>query len=134
MKEKRSFSSTEKDATDKLSWIQKLKPQGNQLHWDDRKREGGDPEAQRVGTHLSSRFCPTHTRPPCRGVGLLQDRCRTWKPIPHVVLQGDHEVQGVQPPFLGEEATGSLGSTCARPNLYLHPPPRSPGGSPHGDH
>lgn len=56
--------------------------------------------------YLSSRFWPTHTRPPCRGVGLLQDRWRTWKPIPQVVLQGDHEVHGVQPPFLGRGSSG----------------------------
>lgn len=50
--------------------------------------------------HLSSRFWPTHTRPPWRGVGLLHERWRTWKPIPQVVLQGDQEVQGVHAPFL----------------------------------
>lgn len=50
--------------------------------------------------HLSSRFWPTHTRPPWRGVGLLQERWRTWKPMPQLVLQGDQDVQGVQAPFL----------------------------------
>ena len=39
---------------------------------------------------------------------MLQDRWRTWKPIPQVVLQGDHKVQRVQPPFLGR---GSIGVT-----------------------
>lgn len=50
--------------------------------------------------YLSSRFWPTHTLPPWRGVGLLQERWRTWKPMPQLVLQGDQEVQGVQAPFL----------------------------------
>lgn len=50
--------------------------------------------------YLSSRFWPTHTRPPWRGLGLLQERWRTWKPMPQLVLQGDQEVQGVQAPFL----------------------------------
>lgn len=50
--------------------------------------------------YLSSRFWPTHTRPPWRGVGLLQERWRTWKPMPQLVLQGDQDVQGVHAPFL----------------------------------
>lgn len=74
-----------------------------------------------AGTYLSSRFWPTHTRPPCLGVGLLQERCRTWKPMPQVVLQGDQEVQGVQPPFLWEKKwfhisvkpAQTLGSVCS---------------------
>ena len=102
----------------------KLKLQGKRPRWDDSKREDGD-AGSRKGTYRSSRFCPTHTRPPCRGVGLLQDLWRTWKPMPQVVLQGDHKVQGVQPPLLGEEATGSLGPTGSEPSLCLHPPPNS---------
>lgn len=73
------------------------------------------------GAYLSSRFCPTHTRPPCRGVGLLQDRWRTWKPIPQVVLQGDQEVQGVQPPFLERGSSGVTKS--GSPDPCMHPPP-----------
>lgn len=36
--------------------------------------------------HLSSRPWPTQIRPPWRGEGLLQDRCLTSKPMPHVLL------------------------------------------------
>lgn len=66
---------------------------------------GGAPgeEQQQALLYLSSRFWPTHTRPPWRGVGLLQERWRTWKPMPQLVLQGDQEVQGVQAPFLQTE-------------------------------
>lgn len=54
----------------------------------------------RAFLYLSSRFWPTQTRPPWRGVGLLQERCRTWNPIPQLVLQGAHAVHGVHAPFL----------------------------------
>lgn len=50
--------------------------------------------------HLSSLLGPTHTRPPCRGDGLLQDRWRNSKPVPQDVLHCPHDDQGVQPPFL----------------------------------
>lgn len=46
---------------------------------------------------------------------MLQDLCRTWKPIPQVVLQGDHEVQGVQPPFLEQLAISILGPSHCQP-------------------
>lgn len=50
--------------------------------------------------HLSSRPWPTQTRPPCRGDGLLHDRCRTSNPMPQLLLHWLQEDQGVQPPFL----------------------------------
>lgn len=50
--------------------------------------------------HLSSLLGPTHTRPPCRGDGLLQERWRSSKPVPQVVLHCPHDDHGVQPPFL----------------------------------
>lgn len=51
-------------------------------------------------SHLSSRPWPTQTRPPCRGDGLLHDRCRTSNPMPQLLLHWLQEDQGVQPPFL----------------------------------
>lgn len=82
----------------------------------------GRGRAGRGGTHLSSRFCPTHTRPPWRGVGLLQARCRTWKPMPQVVLQGDQVVQGVQPPFLRRQSGGGAESQGEETVPCGHPP------------
>lgn len=82
------------------------------------------------GTHLSSRFCPTHTRPPWRGVGLLHDRCRTWKPMPQVVLQGDQEVQGVQPPFLGRQSSGDAESDDGSESVPSMCPPTPTQGPP----
>lgn len=47
-------------------------------------------------------------RPPWRGAGLLQLRCRTWNPIPQDVLHRAHEDHGVHAPFLvGSEGTGT---------------------------
>lgn len=51
-------------------------------------------------SHRSSRVWPTHTLPPCRGVGLLHERWRTSNPTPQLVLHGAQEDQGVQPPLL----------------------------------
>lgn len=51
-------------------------------------------------SHLSSRPWPMQTRPPCRGDGLLHDRCRTSNPMPQLLLHWLQEDQGVQPPFL----------------------------------
>lgn len=97
----------------------------------------GRGRAGRGGTHLSSRFCPTHTRPPWRGVGLLQARCRTWKPMPQVVLQGDQVVQGVQPPFLRRQSGGGAESQAKRlspvgTHLRLQAPPAHVGPLPGG--
>lgn len=75
---------------------------GGNVPWNTAEQKKLKQIVEKKIAHLSSRFCPTHTRPPCRGVGLLQERWRTWKPIPQVVLQGDQEVHGVQPPFLVE--------------------------------
>ena len=63
-------------------------------------------------SYLSSLLCPTQTRPPYRGAGLLQDRWRTWKPIPQEVLHGAQEDQGVQAPFLTEEVTENRVWVC----------------------
>lgn len=91
-------------------------------HWAVHRSQGPQPVQNMCGGHskcslqyLSSRFWPTHTRPPCRGLGLLQARCRTWKPIPHEVLQGDHDVQGVQPPFLEQLAISMRGPWHCQP-------------------
>lgn len=51
-------------------------------------------------SYLCSLLCPTHTRPPCLGEGLLQDRWRTSKPISQLVLHWPQDDQGVHPPFL----------------------------------
>lgn len=99
----------------------RLSPQGTRatLEW----QEGTGPRCRGQScAYLSSRFCPTHTRPPCRGVGLLQDRWRTWKPIPQVVLQGDQEVQGVQPPFL-ERGSSGVTKSGSQDDPRVHPPP-----------
>lgn len=56
--------------------------------------------------YLSSRLGPTQTRPPCRGDGLLQERWRSSKPVPHVVLHCPHDDHGVQPPFLWQQTHG----------------------------
>lgn len=56
--------------------------------------------------HLSSLLGPTHTRPPCLGEGLLQERWRNSKPVPQVVLHCPHDDQGVQPPFLSQQKHG----------------------------
>lgn len=58
--------------------------------------------------HLSSLLGPTHTRPPCRGDGLLQERWRSSKPVPQVVLHCPHDDQGVQPPFLWQQTHGKV--------------------------
>lgn len=57
--------------------------------------------------HRSSRLLPTQMRPPWRGAGLLQLRCRTWNPIPQVVLHRAHDDHAVHAPFLA----GSEGQT-----------------------
>lgn len=54
-------------------------------------------------SHLSSLLSPTHTRPPCRGDGLLHERWRSSKPVPQVVLHCPQEDHGVQPPFLWQQ-------------------------------
>lgn len=59
------------------------------------------------GPHLSSLLGPTQTRPPCRGDGLLQERWRSSKPVPQVVLHCPHDDHGVQPPFLRRQATSA---------------------------
>lgn len=126
-------SSTEKDATDKLSWIQKLKPQGNQLHWDDRKREGGDLEA------LEGRYPPllaarlhAHPAPVPRG-----GCCRT------AAAPGSRSHTGAagRPRGPGGPASVPAGRSkqghwgqLRRPNLYLYPPLMFTRGIPHGDH
>lgn len=61
--------------------------------------------------HLSSLLGPTHTRPPCRGEGLLQERWRSSKPVPQVVLHCPHDDQGVQPPFLWQQTHGKVLAT-----------------------
>lgn len=70
--------------------------------------------------YLSSRFWPTHTRPPWRGVGLLQERWRTWKPMPQLVLQGDQEVQGVHAPFLCRSVEKSRFKMVVKSVKILH--------------
>ena len=59
-----------------------------------------DPNRPFISSHLSSLIGPTHTRPPCRGEGLLQERWRISNPVPQVVLHCPHDDHGVHPPFL----------------------------------
>lgn len=59
-------------------------------------------------SHRSSLLGPTHTRPPCRGDGLLQERWRSSKPVPQVVLHCPQDDQGVQPPFLWQQTHGQV--------------------------
>lgn len=120
-------------AADKLSWIQKLKPQGNQLHWDDRKRRVKHWGGERAGgTHLSSRSAPRTPAPPRGGVAA--------GPPPHLEADPTHGAAGrttrsrgssLRPAGRSNRVTG-VNLREAQP--LSAPAPRSPGGSPHGDH
>ncbi|MEQ2208130.1 hypothetical protein XENOCAPTIV_026468, partial [Xenoophorus captivus] len=73
--------------------------------------------------YRSSLVGPTHTRPPCRGEGLLHERWRISKPVPQVVLHCPHDDQGVQPPFLWQQTNGKTLLTSVPPiftNLIFH--------------
>ena len=123
------FGSTEKDATDKLSWIQELKPQGSRPHRDDRRRAVATRGAERRYPPLLAVLPHAHAAPVPRG-GVA-----AW-PLPHLEADatrgaaGGPRGPGGPASVPGGRSDRSLRSTCARPNL--HPPPASHRGSPTG--
>lgn len=134
MKEKRSFSSTEKD-TDKLSWSRnwnRRKPTA--LGW---QEAGGWRPGAAEGRYppLLAVLPHAHPGPRPRGVGLLQ-----WS-LPHLEADPTRGAAG-RPRGPGGPASGSCGkkqqghwgqlAECLT-NLYLHLPPCL-SGTPHGDH
>jgi len=68
--------------------------------------------------YLCSLLCPTHTRPPCLGEGLLQDRWRTSNPISQLVLHWPQDDQGVHPPFLQKKKEKTV-SNLLKCSLFL---------------
>lgn len=70
--------------------------------------------------YLCSLLCPTHTRPPCLGEGLLQDRWRTSNPISQLVLHWPHDDHGVHPPFLQKNNEDQRTTNDVIRNLFLY--------------